>query len=431
MEIRDKAMKGKMKIAVIGAGSSYTPEIIEKLVELSDRLPVKQISLMDIDPVRLGIMLGFSQRYAAHRGYAAEIIGTLDRQEALVGADFVISQFRVGGNAARVNDEKIPLKFGLIGQETTGAGGFMKALRTVPVLLDIARDVERICPDAWIVNYTNPTGIVTEAVTRYTRAKIAGLCSGGLFPGTFFAKALGVDAARIRYDYFGLNHLNFSFNIQVDGKLVGQDVFNQAIDTLNWSVNKDLLRKMQLFPSPYLQYFYHTEKKVRQLLDGKLTRGEEVQLIEKDIFAACADEALVDKPEALAKRGGGGYSEVALGVIDAIYNNVDKWMVVNVPNRGTVRYLPDDAVIETGCLVNSAGIRPTGFVDLPAPVWGLIAAVKNYEQLAVEAAVTGSRDTALLALLAHPLAGDYDTVKPMLEELLEANRQYLPRFFPV
>ena len=430
MVTTDMKRKKKMRIAVIGAGSSYTPEIIEKLVELSEQLPVEKISLMDIDPVRLGIMLGFSQRYAAHRGYAAEIIGTLDRREALIGADFVISQFRVGGNAARVNDEKIPMEYGLIGQETTGAGGFMKALRTVPVLLDIARDVERICPDAWIVNYTNPTGIVTEAVTRYTKARIAGLCSGGLFPGSFFGKALGVDASSIRYDYFGLNHLNFSYNIMVNGKAVAMDAFDQAIDSSNWSVDKDLMKKMHLFPSPYLQYFYHTEKKVSQLLDAKLTRGEEVQRIEKDIFAACADETLVDKPAALAKRGGGGYSEVALGLIDAIYNNVDKWMVVNVPNRGTVRCLPDDAVIETGCLVNSAGIRPTGFVDLPAPVWGLIAAVKNYEQLAVEAAVTGSRDTALFALLAHPLAGDYDTIKPMLDELLEANRAYLPQFFP-
>jgi 6-phospho-beta-glucosidase len=213
----------------------------------------------------------------------------------------------------------------------------------------------------------------------------------------------------------------------VNGRKITDAEFDRVAELI--TVNVELLKTLRMLCSPYLHYFFHTGKKVSLLKAAALTRGETVQLLEKEVFAAYADPAQDEKPAALAKRGGGGYSEVALNVMDAIYNNHDRWMVVNVPNRGTIKYLPDDAVIETGCLVNSAGIKPLALGETPRTVWGLISAVKNYEQLAVEAAVSGSRDIALLALVAHPLVRDYDVAKPLLNDLLEANRKYLPQFF--
>jgi len=299
-----------------------------------------------------------------------------------------------------VLDEKIPLKYGLIGQETTGPGGMMKALRTIPVMLDIARDVQRINPEAWIVNYTNPTGLVAEAVNKHTEARIAGLCSGGLMPRDIAAGALDVPAESVRYDYVGLNHLNFAFNFSVDGRRVTDEEFARIVDSATWggALNATLLKTLRLIPIPYLQYYYHTSKKTRELKEQEHTRGEQVQMLEAEAFRDYADPAKDTKPEALARRGGGGYSEVALSVMKAIYTNRERIVIVNVP-------------------------------EVPRAVWGLIAAVKNYEQLAVEAAVTGSRETALLALMAHPLVQDYEIAVPLLDELLEANRQYLPQFF--
>jgi 6-phospho-beta-glucosidase len=418
----------KLKIAIIGAGSSYTPELIEKLSEFKVSIPVREISLMDIDKNRLGIMEGFCKRYAANLKYDVAITSTTSRQAAIEGADFVVVQLRVGGNAARVKDEKIPMKYGLVGQETTGAGGMMKAFRTIPVLLDIARDVEKYSPNAWIINYTNPTGLVTEAVTKYTKANMAGLCAGGLFPQFYVSKALNVEQSSIRYDYAGLNHMNFAFNITIGGRPITEEQFDKTAEVV-WSVEAELVKKLRLLPSPYLEYFFHTGKRVKAMKEAPHTRGEEVQLLEKEVFEAYADVNLDTKPAALAKRGGGGYSEVAIGIMNAIHNNIDTWMVVNVPNQGIIRFLPDDAVIETGCLVNSSGIHPIAIREVPSTVWGIISAVKNYEQLAVEAAVKGDVDMALLALLAHPLVREYEIAKTLLDELMEANKEYLPQFF--
>jgi len=417
-----------LTIAVIGAGSPYTPELIEGLAARQECLPVREVRLMDIDEQRLSVMAGFCRRFAHRLGLASVLTATTDRREALEGADFVVTQIRVGGNAARVRDEQIPLRYGLIGQETTGAGGMMKAFRTIPVMLEIARDVERYSPGAWIINYTNPTGMVAEAVTRYTGARIAGLCSGGIFPAHWTARALGVDPSRVRYDYFGLNHMNFAYNLTVDGRPLTDEEFDRVAERVR-TVDADLIRQLRLLPSPYLQYYFHTGARVAAMRAARRTRGQEVLALEKEIFAQLADPACDTKPEALKQRGGGGYSEVALGVIHALATGTDTWAVVNVPNRGTVGFLPADAVIETTCLVGAGGIRPLALGEVPAAVRGLVAAVKNYEQLAVEAAVTGDRRTALLALLAHPLVRDYDLARPLLDDLLEANRPFLPQFF--
>ncbi|MGQ9501661.1 MAG: 6-phospho-beta-glucosidase [Anaerolineae bacterium] len=421
-----------IKIAIIGAGSSYTPELVEGLVKEQASLPIEEIVLHDIDVQRLEIMAGFCRRFLKHLGSTIRITPTTDRRAAIEGARFIDVQIRVGGNAQRVLDEQIPLKYGLVGQETTGAGGMMKALRTIPVMLDIALEVERYNPEAWIINYTNPTGLVTEAVTKYTRAKIAGLCSGGLFPQWCVAEALNVPAERVRYDYVGLNHLSFAFNISVDGQRISDEEFARvaAVAAKHSIIEVELMHLLRMIPSPYLQYYYHTTRKVAQLKSRPHTRGEEVQALEREVFAAYADETCHIKPAALEKRGGGGYSEVAVRIMRALHTNQEQWVIVNIPNQGAVPGLPDEAVVEIPCLVNATGIYALHVPQLPRAVWGLIAAVKNYEQLVVEAAVNGSRQAALLAMLAHPLIREYELAVPLLDELLAANRQYLPQFFP-
>ncbi len=420
----------RFKIAVVGAGSSYTPEIVEGLATRRDRLPVDEIALTDIDERRLEIMAGFCRRFLKRLGSDIQITATTDRRSAIDGARFVVTQIRVGGNAQRILDEKIPLKYDVIGQETTGPGGMMKAFRTIPAMLDIARDVEACSPDATMINYSNPAGLLTEAVQRVSPVKIAGLCAGGLFPAWYARKALDVPADQVRYGYFGLNHLNFAYNITIHGRPLTDEEFERVAEVAGrGGVDAQLVKTLRLIPSPYLQYFFHAARAVRHAQSKPLSRGEEVLALVDEAFRAYADETQDTKPEALTKRGGGGYSAVAIGILDALYNDANEVIVVNVANQGVVKGLPDDAVVEIPCLVNAAGIVPLNMPDIPRAVWGLVAAVKNYEQLAVDAALTGSRDTALLALIAHPLVGDYDVAAPMLDEMLAANRAFLPQFF--
>ena len=424
-----------MKICVIGAGSPYTSEIVERLAQMQETLPVKEIMLMDIDERRLDIIHGFCQRFAAKLGLDAAITKTTDRKKAIKGAEFINTQIRVGGNSARANDEKIPLSMGFLGQETTGAGGLAKGLRTIPAMLDIARDVEELSPQAWIINYTNPSGLVAEAVTRYTHAKIVGLCAGGMQPRQWTAGALKVRPEDVRYNFAGLNHMNFAYNITVHDHLLTPEEFKLVTEYIadtagqRGYVDKELMMKLGVLPSSYLQYYFHTEKKLEELRKAPLTRGEVVLELEKEFFKDFANPNIDTKPESLKKRGGTGYSELATMVMDAIHNNRDTWVVANTTNRGIFPLLPGEAVIETPCMINAAGVMPIAQEPPPKAVWGLIAAVKNYEMLAVEAAATGSRDMALLALLAHPLTGDYAISKKLLDKLLEVNKEYLPYFF--
>jgi len=420
-----------MKIAIIGAGSSYTPELVLKLYEtnkISEKLPVSEIALMDTDEKRLDVMFGFCRRYAKNLGYSVHFTQTTDLRKAVDGAKFVVTQIRVGGNRARVWDEKIPISHGLVGQETTGAGGFMKALRTVPAMVEIGNCVSELSPDSWIVNYSNPTGIVAEGVIKATKAKIAGLCAGGMFPAGWTSRALNVPAEQVRYDYAGLNHMNFAYNITVNGRSVTNEEMEKIMRAVG-SVDFELLKKIGAVASPYLHYYFHEKYTVEHMKNASETRGEQVLALEKEIFDGYSDENNSEVPQALHKRGGGGYSDVAIGIMDSIYNNIDTFMVVNVPNNNILPFLPNDAVIETACMVNAGGIKSVTIDPPPKSVWGLISAVKNYEQLTVEAALTGCKDTALLALVAHPLVRDYDVAKPLLDELLEANKDYLPLFF--
>jgi len=420
----------KFKIGIIGAGSSYTPEIVERLVELKDELPVNRLVFMDINPERLEVVAGFCRRFLNHLGHEIPIETSTDRKEAIKGARYIVTQIRVGGNAQRILDEKIPLKYGIIGQETTGPGGMFKALRTIPPMLEIARDVERLNPQAWIINYANPTGLNAEAVQKYTRAKYVGLCSGGYFPRWAVSRALEVPAESVYYDYFGLNHLNFAYNLCVDGRPLTDAEFDQVAEVCTWgAVDPQLVNTLRLIPSPYLHYYFHRSRSVAEARAKEHTRGEVVQMLEKEVFQAYSDPAQVTKPEALNKRGGGGYSEIALGVMNALHNNLGEVLIVNTAHLGAVDGLPPDAALEIPSMVNAAGIFPLRQAEVPRSVWGLVSAVKNYEQLTVEAAVSGDRQLAMEALLAHPLVGDYDVAVKLLDEMLEANKAYLPQFF--
>lgn len=421
----------ELSISLIGAGSSYTPEIIERLAAMRAALPVRRLVFMDINPERMEIVAGFCRRFARHLDLQVSIETTTDLRHAVREAAFIITQVRVGGNAQRTLDEKIPLKYGIIGQETTGPGGMFKALRTIPVMVEIARAVEQENPDAWIVNYANPTGLNAEAVQKATCAHFVGLCSGAFFPRDAVASTLEVPKESVSYDYFGLNHLNFGYNLTISGRPLTDEEFDRVAKRIygGHAVDADLIRQLRLLPSPYLQYYFHRRRAVEEACHKEHTRGEVVQALEKEIFAAYADPAQETRPEALSRRGGGGYSEIALDVIDAIYNNRGRKIIVNTANHGAVPFLPADASLEMPCMLDAAGIHPLVIPDIPRSIWGLVAAVKNYEQLAVDAALTGDRKTALLALLAHPLVGDYEVAQPLLEEMLAANRAYLPQFF--
>ena len=393
-------MNKELKIAIVGAGSSYTPELIEGLSEHRETLPVKEIVLLDINEERLSIMEGFVKRYIKHLNYDVKVWSTTSREEAFTGADFVSTQIRVGGNKARI--------FGPSKDWECSCGKY--------------------CPNAWIINYSNPTGLVTEALNKVCNVKIAGLCAGGMRPRWWAAEALNVPEEKIYYDYLGLNHMNFSYNMTIDGRPVTDEEFSNIIKKCT-TVSQDWMETLHLIPSQYTQYYFHTKERVQQLKEQDKTRGESILELEKQIFREYADETNDQKPKTLAKRGGGGYSKVAIGVMDAIYNDTGKWMVINVANNGTVRFLDDDAVIETACYVSKNGMKPLTIADYPKAIVGLVSAVKNYESLAVEAAITGDKDLALQALVAHPLVRDYDIAKPLLEEMLEAHKDYLPQFY--
>lgn len=417
-----------MKFTIVGAGSSYTPELLDEMIVRRESLPIDELVLYDIDSHRLEVMEGFCKRYSAKRDFLIKIRSTTDIDDALYGAAFVDTQIRVGGNKQRVKDEKIPLKYGLIGQETTGAGGMMKAFRTIPVMLDVARHMEKSSPDGWLINYTNPAGLVTEAVKRYTNANIAGFCSGGIFPKMWAKRSMGIDYNRVQYDYVGLNHLNFISHITIDGRPVTEKEFETLAET-NDDVGADIQKLLGCLTSPYLQYYYKTGQRVEELKAKSQTRGEYVQDLEKIVFAGYADENNADIPKELYKRGGGGYSEVAMNFVNAVYNNVDTEMVVNVQNKGAVPFLPDDGVVEINCLVNKRGMAPIHKSYIPAPCWGLISEVKNYEMLAVEAAVEGNVTKMKQALLAHPLVREYSVVEKLVPDLLKGSKEFLPQFF--
>jgi 6-phospho-beta-glucosidase len=414
-----------MKMVIFGGGSSYTPELMEGLIANWQALPVRELCLLDVNEKRLQIMGGLCERMLRRAGLPVVVSTTTEREQALAGAQFVNAVIRVGGMDARILDEKIPLKYGIIGQETTGPGGMMKALRTIPVMLGLAHDMERLCPEAWLINYTNPSGIMAEALGRYSKVRFVGLCSGPKGWIEAVLKLMDVPPERATAEWVGLNHLGFLTRLWVDGK----DCTAAAIEAVagRWSLDGELIRTLGVIPASYLANYYHHDRLVAQAREpGRKTRGEQVKEIEAELFRLYADPSLDRKPDLLRQRGGGGYAEVAFSAMLAIHHNRGERQIVQAINQGAVDGIPADASVEVACVVDAAGAHPIRLGPLPLAVRGLIQAVKAYESLTVEAAVTGSRRLALQALLAHPLVGRWEVAKPLLDELLEANRPWIP-----
>ena len=420
-----------LKIAVVGGGSTYTPELVEGLATRSDRLPVDELVLFDIDQERLEVVGGLAGRMLARAGWGGRLQRTGRREEAVDGADFVVVQLRVGGQAMRLVDETLPLEFGCVGQETTGPGGFAKALRTVPVVLELAEETARRgAPGAWFVDFTNPVGIVTQALLdRGHRA--VGLCNSAIGFQRLFAALLGVEPGQVQLEHVGLNHLTWERAVRVDGR----DRLPELLAVHGGAIAADLglpvalLQDLGVVPSSYLRYYYATA----EVLDEQRrrpSRAEEVAGIERGLLELYRDPALDTKPELLERRGGAFYSEAAAALIASLHAGTGDVQVVDVRNDGALPGLPDDAVVEVPARVDAAGAHPLPQAPLAPELLGLVQQAKAYERLAVEAAVTGDRTAARKALLANPLVGDYRVAAPLLEALLAASRPYLPRFFP-
>jgi 6-phospho-beta-glucosidase len=417
-----------MKIAVVGGGSTYTPELVDGLGRMRDVLPVEELVLVDPDQERLELVGAFGRRILARMGHPATLTTSTELAPALDGVDAVLLQLRVGGQAARHQDETWPLECGCVGQETTGAGGLAKALRTVPVVLDIAEQVRAAAPDAWIVDFTNPVGIVTRALLEAGHRAV-GLCNVAIGFQRRFAAYLDVEPERVQLDHVGLNHLTWERAATVDGvdrlpEILGAHVGELADDI---ELPASLMQQLGVVPSYYLRYFYAHDEVVRELLTSE-SRASQVTAIEHQLLEMYRDTALDTKPALLEQRGGAYYSEAAVQLTAALLGTGGgtSTQVVNVRNDGTFSFLPDDAVIEVPAEVDRAGVRPVPLRPLDPLYAGLVAHVTAYEHLALDAALHGGRERVFQALLAHPLVGQVDRATGLTDRLIDHNRAYLP-----
>ncbi|WP_157246307.1 6-phospho-beta-glucosidase [Nonomuraea typhae] len=415
-----------MKLAVVGGGSTYTPELIDGFARLRDDLPITEIALIDPHAERVGLVAGVSRRMLARAGHPAKVVATSSVEEGVAGAQAVLFQLRVGGQAARNVDETLPLQCGCVGQETTGAGGLAKALRTVPVVLDLAEQVRRHAPDAWIVDFTNPVGIVTRALLDAGHRAI-GLCNVAIGFQRTFARHLGVTPERIGLGHVGLNHLTWERAVYLDG----EDVLPRLLETHgqeiadNVGLPLELFTRLGVIPSYYLRYFYAHDIVVAEQRT-KPSRADEVAAMERQLLEMYADPAVDTKPDLLAKRGGAFYSEAAVALIASLLGDRGDVQVVNTRNGGALPFLPDEAVIEVPATITATGAAPLP-IDPVEPLYaGLIANVSAYESLALEAALKGGAGRVRNALLAHPLIGQEAVAGELTDLLLEANAAHLP-----
>ncbi|MCV9884097.1 6-phospho-beta-glucosidase [Metabacillus halosaccharovorans] len=436
-------MRKKLKVAVIGGGSSYTPELIEGFIKRYQEFPIDELYLVDIEAGRekLKTVGALAVRMIEKAGLPIELHMTFDRREAIKDAAFVTTQIRVGMLDARSRDEKIPLRYGLLGQETTGAGGFAKALRTIPVILDICKDIEEVSPHAFLLNFTNPAGIVTEAVTKYTKVKTIGLCNLPIGTKMLVAKMLGVDVSKVEIEMAGINHLNWTTKVWVEGiEKTGEvlDIISgvkgvsvKNIPDIEWE--REFIQSVGMIPCSYLRYYYMKDKmleKQLQDLETKGTRADEVKKVEEELFALYQDPFLNRKPPQLEKRGGAYYSEAAVNLMTSIYNNKKDIQIVNVKNNGILSCLPDDVSVEVNCVIDSEGATPLQLktAALPPHIRGLLQVVKAYEELTVEAAVHGDYQAGMQALTIHPLIGSAELAKRVFSDILNGNKEFLPQF---
>ena len=429
-----------VKIVTIGGGSSYTPELVEGFIKRYDRLPVDELWLVDIEEgkKKLEIVSDLARRQIRKAGLPIKLYTTLDRREALPGADFVTTQLRVGLLDARVKDERIPLSHGILGQETNGAGGLFKGMRTIPVILDICKDIKELCPNAWLINFTNPVGMVTEAVNRYgVHKKVIGLCNVPINMQMSIADIVGKPVDEVDVRFGGLNHMVYATNVYVDGKDKTAEVLDKwgtmsmnNIKGISW--NKGFVDALGVIPCPYHRYFYMAKEYLEEAIEKFKhhgTRAETVKKIEANLFEIYKNPELDEKPEELSKRGGAYYSDAACNLICSIYSDRGDIQVVNTLNKGkAVENFEEDEVVEVSCRITKDGPIPLKIGALPKATNGLIQQIKSFEIASAEAAVTGDYNKALLAMMINPLVSSQKYGVQVLEELLWAHRKYLPQF---
>lgn len=434
-----------LKVATIGGGSSYTPELVEGFIKRYHELPISELWLVDIEEgkEKLEIVGNLAKRMVEKANIPMKIMLTLDRKAALKDADFVTTQMRVGLLDARIKDERIPISHGLIGQETNGAGGLFKALRTIPVILDIVKDMEELCPNAWLINFTNPAGIVTEAVLRYTNfKKVIGLCNVPIGMKNGIANWLNVDEKNVEMEIIGLNHHFFVTDVRVCGINRMQDVLNyyenmeneemitmKNIMAFPWS--KSLIRAIRAIPCPYLSYYLFTKEQLeheQELFKENNVRAQFVKGVEDELFELYKDLQLADKPKQLEKRGGAHYSDAACNLINSIYNDKKDIQYVNTRNNGALINLDPNSGVEVAAMITKDGPKPISVGEIPFAINGTIQTIKTFERLACEAAVTGNRDIAIAALSLNPLVSSDALANVLFDELLEAHKSYLPQF---
>lgn len=439
-------MKKGIKIATIGGGSSYTPELIDGFIKRFDMLRVDEIWLVDVEAgkEKQDVVYKLAKRMIEKAGVPIKIYQTLDRREAIKDADFVTTQLRVGQLDARILDERIPLSHGLIGQETNGAGGLFKGLRTIPVIFDIIKDIEELAPDAWLINFANPAGMVTEAVNRFTDfKKFIGVCNVPISMKMEAASILGVSVDECEMDLFGLNHLVYMKNFYVNGvsrfeeliTALTSDDENQSQtvkNIVNLGFEHELIKSLNMIPCPYHRYYYK-EKEMTAIELGEFykgeTRAEVVKKVEAELFELYKDENLAIKPPQLNERGGAHYSDAACEVINAIYNDMNTEQYVNIPNNGHIKNIPADWAIEISCKIGKDGAVAVDRIDnFDNKVLGLISSIKAFEIEASTAAVTGDYHTALMAMNMNPLIHSDEDARKILDEMLEAHKHYLSNF---
>ncbi|HOA63538.1 MAG TPA: 6-phospho-beta-glucosidase [Bacilli bacterium] len=425
--------KKGLKIAIIGAGSTYTPELIEGLINKRDSLPVKELYLMDIDERKLNIVGGLAKRMIEAADMDVNVVSTDDLDGSLINADFVLVQIRVGKLPARILDEKIPLKYGLIGQETNGIGGFFKGMRTIPVMIDIAKRMEKLCPDAWLINFSNPSGMIAQALLTHTKIKTMGLCNVPINMISSVKQKLGLENAEV--EYVGLNHLTWITSIKHNGKdhlqeAIEQGINSEAMKNIPASgFTPELIKTVGAIPSSYLEYYYYRDAKLEHALKQEKSRGEVCLEIEEELLKIYEDSKLHTKPALLSKRGGARYSEAAINLVDSIYNDKRDIQVVNILNQGAIDFMRDDDVVEISAIIGKDGATPIKANFKNEHIKEYMLLMKAYERHAVQAAITGDDDEAMRALLINPLVLDYKKAYPCYLELKEAHKQYLPQFF--
>ncbi|MEU7625606.1 6-phospho-beta-glucosidase [Streptomyces hygroscopicus] len=414
-----------MKLAVVGGGSTYTPELIDGFARLRDTLPVEELVLVDPAADRLELVGGLARRIFAKQGHPGTISWTGDLDAGVDGADAVLLQLRVGGQAARNQDETWPLECGCVGQETTGAGGLAKALRTVPVVLDIAERVRRRNPGAWIVDFTNPVGIVTRALLTAGHRAV-GLCNVAIGFQRKFARLLGVAPGEVTLEHIGLNHLTWERAVRVGGEDVLPELLAEHGEAIaeDLRMPRTLVDRLGVVPSYYLRYYYQHDAVVRELRT-KPSRAAEVAAIERELLERYGDPALDEKPELLSRRGGAFYSEAAVDLTSSLLGDTGEVRIVNTLNGGTLPFLPDDAVIEVPAAVTAQGAKPLPVRPLEPLFAGLVANVTAYEHLALEAALKGGRERVFQALLSHPLIGQIAYAEKLTDDLIAHNREHL------